>query len=768
MRFEAAVTADGAVTALRADLIDNVGAYLRPPEPSTLYRCFGNITGAYRIPAVLIRARAVVTNQMPTGLNRGFGGQQLYFGLERLMDKVAVTAGLDPAEVRRRNFVGSGDFPYRTPTGGVYDSGDYRQAFDLALKNAEYDALRAEQAAARARGEYFGIGLAAVVDPSATNIGYVGLATPVQHRTAGRGKSGSTELVRISVDPGGIVSVLLGTVPQGQGHATVARQVVAQRLGLPLEQVRPVVEMDTATTPWTITSGSYSSRFAPLLTSALAEATDQIAAAIRVAGGVLLEAEPGDLELSGGSVRHKNDPERTVSFRHAAGLVHWDPGSLPTGVSLYAAAAFTPPQATAAAADDTINSSLCYGFVADVVACRIDPLTFRVTVEKLSTVHDAGTVLNPALLEGQVHGAIAHALGGAFFEEMRYSADGQPIERHVHGLPLPDLGRGDVPAGQRPGGNAVAVHQAGGQGLRGGQQHVRARGAGQRGCRRPRPARPRTEPVARARRRAAFTHGRGTLMALTGGEVQLKTEGACATLTLSNGPYTVITWEMRQRMAERFAEIDADRQIRVVVVRSAGKHFSSGGDIAGFMEVDPVDFTDLGHNVTAAARSPKPVIAVIDGYCFGVGLEIALSCDIRLATARSEFALPEVKLGMIPGSGGTQRLARLIGLSRAKYHVMTGSRISAAQAGEWGLVAEVCADAAALDDAVATVTGTLLGYSPLSLRTAKEVLDRGVDGPLYTGIELERKAYAMLRSSADFAEGVAAFTEKRKPDFQGR
>ena len=137
-----------------------------------------------------------------------------------------------------------------------------------------------------------------------------------------------------------------------------------------------------------------------------------------------------------------------------------------------------------------------------------------------------------------------------------------------------------------------------------------------------------------------------------------------------------------------------------MVIRSAGEHFSSGGDIAGFMEVDPVDFTDLGHNVTAAARSPKPVIAAIDGYCFGVGLEIALSCDIRLATARSQFALPEMKLGMIPGSGGTQRLARLIGLSRAKYHVMTGTRISAAQAEDWGLVAEVCPDAAALDDAV--------------------------------------------------------------------
>ena len=424
MRFEAAVTADGTVTALRADLVDNVGAYLRPPEPSTLYRCFGNITGAYRIPAVRIRARAVVTNKTPTGLNRGFGGQQLYFGLERLMDKVASTTGLDPAEARRRNFIGAGEFPYRTPTGGVYDSGDYRQAFDLALKNAEYDALRAEQDAARARGEYFGIGLAAVVDPSATNIGYVGLATPAPAR--GRGKSGSTELVRISVDPGGIVSVLLGTVPQGQGHATVARQVVADRLGLPPEQVRPVVEMDTATTPWTITSGSYSSRFAPLLTSALAEAADQIAATIRIAGAVLLEADADEVELAGGFVRHKDDHERSVAFRHAAGLVHWDPGSLPRPLSLYAAAAFIPPQAVAAAPDDTINSSLCYGFVADVAAVRIDPLTLQVRIEKLATVHDAGTVLNAALLDGQVHGAIAHALGGAFYEEMAYADDGQP------------------------------------------------------------------------------------------------------------------------------------------------------------------------------------------------------------------------------------------------------------------------------------------------------------------------------------------------------
>ena len=259
-------------------------------------------------------------------------------------------------------------------------------------------------------------------------------------------------------------------------------------------------------------------------------------------------------------------------------------------------------------------------------------------------------------------------------------------------------------------------------------------------------------------------------MALTGGEVTLDRghDGQVAYLTLSNGPMTVITWEMRELVARRFAEIDRDPAIKVAVIRSAGEHFSSGGDIAGFMEVDPVDFTDLGHNITAASRSPKPVLAAVDGYCFGVGLELALSCDIRLATARSQFALPEIRLGMIPGSGGTQRLARLIGLSRAKYHVMTATRIRAEQAAEWGVVAGVCADADELATETDKVVETLLGLSPLALRTAKEVLDRGIDGPLYTGIELERKAYAMLRSSHDFAEGVAAFVEKRPPKFQGR
>jgi 2-furoyl-CoA dehydrogenase large subunit len=426
MTFEAAIDDDGVISALKVDLIDNVGAYLRPPEPSTLYRCFGNINGAYRIEHVQIRARAVVTNKAPTGLNRGFGGQQLYFGLERLIDDIAAACDLDPADVRRRNMIRSDSFPYATPSGGIYDSGDYEKAFAMALDTAGYDKLREEQRMARERGELFGIGLATIVDPSATNIGYVGLATPVHNR--GRGKSGSTEHVRVSIDPQGIVTVLLGTVPQGQGHATVARQVVAERLGLPLEHVRPRVEMDTTSTPWTISTGSYSSRFAPLLTSALVAATDRIAATVRTAAAVLLQADPDELELADGQVRVPGDPERAVAFRHAAGLLHWDPGSLPDAVDArtYEEAAFTPPQSKAPSKTDQVNSSLCYGFVADVVACRIDPETLRISLETVSTVHDAGTILNQTLMDGQIHGAIAQALGGALYEEITYSESGQP------------------------------------------------------------------------------------------------------------------------------------------------------------------------------------------------------------------------------------------------------------------------------------------------------------------------------------------------------
>ncbi|MEA2394799.1 MAG: 2-oxoglutaroyl-CoA hydrolase [Solirubrobacteraceae bacterium] len=259
-------------------------------------------------------------------------------------------------------------------------------------------------------------------------------------------------------------------------------------------------------------------------------------------------------------------------------------------------------------------------------------------------------------------------------------------------------------------------------------------------------------------------------MALTGGDVVFSREhdGQVAVLTLSRPEkMNSITWEMRGIVEDHFKVIDRDDDIRVVVIRGEGDVFSPGGDIAGFMELEPEAFIDLGRNLTAPARSPKPVIVAIDGYCLGAGLELSMSCDIRVATRRSKFGQPEIRLGMIPGSGGSQRLARYLGVSRAKYYILTGDRFDAEQAHAWGLVASLVEDAEALDAEVDRIVTTLLGYSPLALRVAKEVIDAGVDGPLATGIELERKAYSLLRATHDFAEGVEAYVEKRKPQFIG-
>ena len=429
MKVRTALDADGIVQAIDIDFVENVGAYLRPPEPATLYRCFGNMTGAYGIDSVRLRSRAVVTNKCPTGLNRGFGGQQLYFALERIMDAAAHAMGMDRLDFRKRNLIHADAFPYATPTGGIYDSGDYQRAVELLEERSDYRALLTRQEEARARGELVGTGVALIVEPSGTNIGYVGLATPAENRPPGRGKSGSTEHVHLSVDPQGIVGITLGTVPQGQGHATVARQVVAKELDLPEEQVVPTVEMDTATTAWTITSGSYSSRFSPLLTSALVDASREIAQRIKKAAAVILGTTDDVLELHQGTVRVAGDPDKSVLFKHAAGLIHWDPGRLPADeeATLEVNVAFTPPQAKAPSRTDQVNSSLCYGFVADLISVRIDPDTLDITIDDVVSVHDPGTILNPTLFEGQVHGAMVQALGGAMYEEMAYSDAGQPV-----------------------------------------------------------------------------------------------------------------------------------------------------------------------------------------------------------------------------------------------------------------------------------------------------------------------------------------------------
>jgi len=404
--LEAGFTADGELVALRYDAVEDVGAYVRAPEPATLYRMHGSLSGAYRVRNVAVRNRIVLTNTVPSGLNRGFGGPQLYFGLERTMAIAARRLGLDPAELARRNLVGADEMPYRTPSGALYDSGDYAACLDRALELARYDELRARVEAARAEGRLVGIGLACVVEPSISNMGYITLAQTAVERAGAPPKSGNVEGASVAIDPLGGITVQLATTPQGQGHRTVAAQVVADELGCDPADVTVVSALDTAATPWTVASGNYSSRFSGVGVGAVHAAARKVREKID-------------------AIRdHAGDPE--LPLRKVAGSAHWNPEGLPAGMEpgLAAIAFHATPNLDPPDAEDRVASSGAHGFVVDVCVVEVDRVTGAVAVTDYVSVHDAGTVLNPALADGQVLGGFAHGVGAALFERHAYDEDG--------------------------------------------------------------------------------------------------------------------------------------------------------------------------------------------------------------------------------------------------------------------------------------------------------------------------------------------------------
>jgi 2-oxoglutaroyl-CoA hydrolase len=214
-----------------------------------------------------------------------------------------------------------------------------------------------------------------------------------------------------------------------------------------------------------------------------------------------------------------------------------------------------------------------------------------------------------------------------------------------------------------------------------------------------------------------------------------------------------------------FEALDADARVRVIVLRAEGEHFSSGGEIRGFLDASPEHVSRLAWNIAAPARCRKPVIAASRGYCFG-GFELALACDFRLASETCIYSLPEQRLGQIPGSGGAARLQKMVGITRAKDFVIRSRRISARQAYEWGVATDCVADGEleAVSDALAE---ELRGFPPLAQRSAKKLMNDIEDAGLSLAIELEGQCYGRLRSSDDFREGVSAFHQKRRPKFRG-
>jgi 2-furoyl-CoA dehydrogenase large subunit len=429
--FELAVNQEGLITAIRTKFVDDVGAYPRSPEPGHVLRQLGNFVGPYHIMNVAIDAKVVLTNTLPTSPIRGFGGQHLYFPLEKLVAKAAKELKIDVADMRLRNFIEPGEFPYHTPTGGIYDSGDYPAVFMKALHLLDYEKTKKEVEEARNDGRYMGLGLAVGIDPSVSNMGYLDTATPPEDRTKPDflPKSGGQHTAVIKVEVNGKVICQIDSCPQGQGHETAVAQVVSSVLGFRVENVAVTAGVDTHRNPWSISAGTYSSRFGSVGVSAVYTAAMRIRAKMLEIASQILKAPSQELEVGDEKIFVKSDPSRSISHRRIAGYVHWNPGALELDEdkNLVATSTYHIPTLKAPGLDDKTNSSGTYGFIADAAVVEVDPETGMVKVHKYVSAHDSGTIVNPGIVRGQCIGALNQALEHTLYQDLPYNEDGQPL-----------------------------------------------------------------------------------------------------------------------------------------------------------------------------------------------------------------------------------------------------------------------------------------------------------------------------------------------------
>lgn len=258
-----------------------------------------------------------------------------------------------------------------------------------------------------------------------------------------------------------------------------------------------------------------------------------------------------------------------------------------------------------------------------------------------------------------------------------------------------------------------------------------------------------------------------SLTGLDGFRVEIDPARERADIILDRPPMNTVAMAQRDQLRKVFEALDEDGRVRIIVLRAVGEHFSSGGYIKGFLEASPEHVSKLAWNIAAPARCSKPVIVANRGYTFGVGFEISLACDFRIVSETCQYALPEQKLGQIPGSGGSARLQKIVGITRTKDIVMRSKRISGKQALDWGIATE-CVSDGELEAATDRLVDELRSFSPIAQRTAKKLLNDTEDSTLAIAIELEGHCYSRLRQSDDFREGVEAFHAKRTPKFTGR
>jgi carbon-monoxide dehydrogenase large subunit len=397
---------NGIAIALEADVIGDVGAYSIYPWTCGLepVQVVSFLPGPYKIKSYRGAVHGVATNKPPTGPYRGVGRPISTFVAERLMDMGAKALGIDPLEIRRRNLVREDEFPYRIASGIIWDKTGFVECLEAAAHAADYQSLRKQQNAARAEGRYFGIGLSSYAE--LTGIGSRIAVAPGMPINTG------SETAKLRIDSTGAITAAFGVASHGQGLETTLAQIIADDLGARFDDIR-VIQGDSDAVP--MSTGTYASRSAVLGGGAAKHASLILREKIKKVASHLLEASADDIDVEGGRAI-VTGTDRAVTFKQIAKAVYSDMKTLPVEARQELEASYTY---------DPINGTTACA--THLVAVEVDPVTFFVKIHKYVVAEDCGRIINPMIVDGQVHGGVAQGIGAALYEEMIYDEDGQLV-----------------------------------------------------------------------------------------------------------------------------------------------------------------------------------------------------------------------------------------------------------------------------------------------------------------------------------------------------
>ena len=425
-----AAKSDGTLTGLRVKLVDDLGGTPEGAGAIGAAKPLASFTGCYTIPTAEYDLTLVLTNKLPTGPYRGMGPPPHNWVLEQMVDIAARELGLDPAEIRRKNFIPKESFPYEIPTGNEYDSGDYEAALDRVLEMGDYRRLRDEQAKARANGRLVGLGIVSTIEP--------GVFDWNSYAIVGVPMTGVPEGASVSIDLFGKVVAKVGFALEGQGQYTVAAQVLADYFGVEMDDVR-VIALDSLSAPPHFGPGG--SRLGVALTGALLGAADRVREKLVRVAAHLMQADPAAVELMDGKLRIRGVPGAEMPVAQVAAVMLTRSDLLPPGMEPNPEATYvwTAPGRTPADENGRAKSYLTSASACHLVRVEIDPETAQVKIDGYWIADDCGVRLNPANVEGMIQGGVAQGVGAALLEEYVYDADGQPLTSTFMDYLLPTI-----------------------------------------------------------------------------------------------------------------------------------------------------------------------------------------------------------------------------------------------------------------------------------------------------------------------------------------